>query len=192
MLSHYHGQLLNFSELGRSFGISDTTARRYVDVLEGTFMLRLLRPWHANLGKRLVKSPKLYLRDSGLFHTLQTIDSRRQLLAHNRLGASWEGFAVEEIAKVIQTDGLYFWRTHNGAELDLFWRKGGRNWAVEVKWASAPQLTNSMRIAAEDLKLSHLWVIYPGADTFRLATGVTVLPLSSVREPWPYPSSRRR
>jgi predicted AAA+ superfamily ATPase len=192
MLSHYHGQLLNYSELGRSFGISDTTARRYVDILESTFMLRLLQPWHENLGKRLVKSPKLYVRDSGLFHTLQTIESRRQLLVHNRLGASWEGFIVEEIAKVIRTDGLYFWRTHNGAELDLFWRKGGRSWGVEVKWASAPEVTPSMRIAAKDLELSHLWVVYPGSDTFKLAPGVTVLPVSCVREPWPYPAAKRK
>lgn len=192
MLSHYHGQLLNYSELGRSFGISDVTARRYVDILESTFMLRLLQPWHENLGKRLVKSPKLYVRDSGLFHTLQTIESRKQLMAHNRLGASWEGFMIEEIAKVIRTDGLYFWRTHNGAELDLFWRKGGRSWGVEVKWASAPEVTPSMRNAIKDLGLSHLWVVYPGSETFKLAPGITALPSSGVREPWPYPAAKRR
>jgi hypothetical protein len=191
MLSHYHGQLLNYSELGRSFGISDTAARRYVDLLESTFMIRLLRPWHANLGKRLVKAPKLYLRDSGLFHTLQAVGTHKQLLAHNRLGASWEGFAIEEIAKVLRTDALHFWRTHNGAELDLFWRKGGKSWGVEVKWASAPEVTPSMRGAMADLDLAHLWVIIPGSAGFRLSPRITALPLSDVRDPWPYPSARR-
>jgi uncharacterized protein len=191
MLSHYHGQLLNYSELGRSFGISDTAARRYVEILEGTFMVRLLRPWHANLGKRLVKAPKLYLRDSGVFHTLQAIETRRELLVHNRLGASWEGFVIEEIAKVLRTDGLYFWRTHNGAELDLYWRKGGKAWGAEVKWAGAPEVTPSMRNAIVDLDLAHLWVVYPGSETFRMSPQITALPLSAVRDPWRYPGARR-
>ena len=192
MLSHYHGQLLNFSELGRSFGVSDATARRWTDILESALMIRLLPPWRVNMGKRLVKSPKLYVRDSGLFHALQSIESRRQLLAHNRLGASWEGFVVEEISKAVRPEAMYFWRTHNGAELDLLWRKGGRNWGAEVKWASAPQLTPSIKIASKDLELSHLWVVYPGTGTYRLSADVTVLPMSSVRDPWPYPSPRRK
>ena len=154
-------------------------------------MLRLLRPWHVNLGKRLVKAPKLYLRDSGLFHTLQAIENRKQLLVHNRLGASWEGFAIEEIAKVLRTDGLYFWRTHNGAELDLYWRKGGKAWGVEVKWAAAPGVTPSMRSAMDDLELEHLWVIFPGSETFRLSPRITAFPLSAVCDPWPYPGPRR-
>ncbi len=189
MLSHYHGQILNYAELARSFGISDMTVRRYIDILEGTFMIRVLQPWHVNVGKRLVKRPKIYLRDSGLFHALQSVEDLPQLRTHNKLGASWEGFALENISRTIDRgeQELFFWRTHAGAEVDLFWREGGRNLAVECKYADAPRLTKSMRSVLEDLELDHLWVVYPGPDRYELHERATALPLREVTwdaAPW--------
>lgn len=189
MLCHYHGQVLNYAEFARSFGISDMTVRRYVDILAGTFMVRLLQPWHTNVGKRLVKRPKLYLRDSGLLHTLLAVRTERDLATHNKLGASWEGFALEVAARAIGKRGeeLAFWATHGGAEVDLFWQEHGRNWAVEVKYADAPRLTRSMGAALADLDLTHLWVVYPGDRAYRLDERVTVLPLRDLPAAWPYP-----
>jgi predicted AAA+ superfamily ATPase len=188
MLCHYHGQILNSSELARSFGVSDMTVRRYVEILESAFVVRLLQPWHANLGKRLVKRPKLYLRDSGLLHTLLSVRTARDLAAHNKLGASWEGFALEVAARAIgrRNEELFFWATHSGAEVDLFWRERGRNWAIEVKYADAPRFTPSMASAVKDLELARLWVIYPGGQTYALARNVTALPLAAVADSWQY------
>jgi len=188
MLCHYHGQLLNYAELARSFGISDMTARKYLDILSGTFMVRVLQPWHANVGKRLVKRPKIYLRDSGLFHALMQIENRKQLSSHNKLGASWEGFALECVCQSLNKMGhlLYFWRTHAGAELDLFWQHGGRNWGIEFKYADAPRLTKSMSIAIDDLELAHVWVIYPGKSAYRLAEKISVCPLQCIPPVWEY------
>lgn len=188
MLSHYHGQVLNSSELARSFGVSDMSVRRYLEVLESAFVVRLLQPWYANLGKRLVKSPKLYLRDSGLLHSLLALHTARDLAAHNKLGASWEGFALEVTVRAIRkrSEELFFWATHSGAEVDLFWRERGRNWAVEFKYADAPRLTPSMASAIKDLGLARLWVVYPGDRTYELATNVTALPLVAVSDPWQY------
>lgn len=190
MVCHYHGQVLNHSELARSFGISDMTVRRYLEILEGTFMIRLLQPWHANLGKRLVKRPKLYLRDSGLFHSLLAIDTYPQLATHNKLGASWEGFALEAAIRAIgkRSEELLFWATHSGAEVDLFWQHAGKNQAAEVKYADAPRLTPSMRSALIDLELDHLWVLYPGDRSYPLAEKVTVLPLAQLANGWPRPA----
>ena len=184
MLSHYHGQIMNFAEFARSFGVSDMTVRKYIDILEGTFMVRVLQSWHNNTRKRLVKSPKIYLRDSGLFHSLQSIDSMEQLLAHNRLGPSWEGFAVEQACQAIDKDGrdIYFWRTHAGAEVDLFWQAGGKSWAIECKFADAPKSTRSMQSALVDLELEHLWVVYPGKEKYRIAERITALPLNGIME----------
>lgn len=189
MLCHYHGQVLNHSEFGRSFGVSDMTIRRYLDILESTFIIRLLQPWHTNLGKRLVKRPKLYLRDSGLLHSLLAIGSARDLAAHNKLGPSWEGFALEVAARAIgkRNEELNFWGTHAGAEVDLFWQEHGRNWAIEIKYADAPRLTPSMTSAVADLKLAHLWVIYPGDRAYPLAAKVSVLPLTEIADQWRYP-----
>jgi predicted AAA+ superfamily ATPase len=188
MLCHYHGQVLNFSELARSFGVSDMTVRRYLEILESAFVVRLLQPWHANLGKRLVKRPKLYLRDSGLLHTLLSVRTTRDLAAHNKLGASWEGFALEAAARAIgrRNEELFFWATHSGAEVDMFWRERGRNWAIEVKYADAPRFTPSMASAVKDLELARLWVIYPGGRTYALARNVTALPLTAVADSWQY------
>lgn len=191
MICHYHGQILNHSELARSFGISDMTVRRYLEILEGTFMIRLLQPWHLNIGKRLVKRPKLYLRDSGLFHSLLSIDSFPQLATHNKLGASWEGFALETAIRAIgkRSEEFSFWATHSGAEVDLFWQHAGRNLAVEVKYADAPRLTPSMKSALDDLELDHLWVLYPGDRSYPLAENITVLPLAQLVKGWEYPES---
>ena len=188
MLSHYHGHILNYAELGRSFGVSDMTVRKYCDILEGTFMVRILQPWFVNIGKRLVKRPKLYLRDSGLFHVLLSIETPEQLYASPRLGASWEGFALECVCRNLgKEDGdLYFWNTHAGAELDLFWQARGQNWGVEFKYEDAPGLTRSMRTAVEDLKLERLWVVYPGKAAYRLAEKIQVVPLADVRDTWNY------
>lgn len=188
MICHYHGQILNHSELARSFGISDMTVRRYLEILEGTFMIRLLQPWHVNLGKRLVKRPKLYLRDSGLFHSLLAIESFRQVATHNKLGASWEGFALETAIRAIgkRSEELSFWATHSGAEVDLFWQHAGKNQAVEVKYADAPRLTPSMKSAVHDLELEHLWVLYPGDRRYALAEKVSVLPMTQLGSAWPY------
>lgn len=189
MLCHYHGQILNYAELARAFGISDMTVRRYVDILEGTFMVRLLQPWHVNLGKRLVKRPKLYLRDSGLLHALLAIRSLQDLATHNKLGASWEGFALEVAARAIgkRQEELAFWATHSGAEVDLFWQEHGKHWGVELKYADAPRLTRSMAVAVEDLALEHLWVVYPGDRTYALADKVSTLPLVGIGDRWSYP-----
>jgi len=188
MLSHYHGHILNYAELGRSFGVSDMTVRKYCDILEGTFMVRILQPWFVNLGKRLVKRPKLYLRDSGLFHALQSIETPEQLHASPRLGASWEGFALDCVCRTLEKeDGdLYFWNTHAGAELDLFWQARGQGWGVEFKYEDAPRLTRSMQTAVADLKLKRLWVVYPGKAAYRLTERIRVIPLADVRDPWNY------
>ena len=182
MLCHYHAQVVNYAEFARNFGIADMTVRRYIDILAGTFMVRILQPWHSNTSKRLVKRPKIYLRDSGLFHALLAIDSMEQLMGHNRLGASWEGFALECACRALdkRDEELYFWRTHTGAEVDLFWQKSGRNWAVECKFADAPRLTRSMHSASTELDLEHLWVVYPGKARYRLDERITALPLTEV------------
>lgn len=188
MLSHYHGQVMNYAEFARSFGISDTTVRRYLDILEGTFMVRVLQPWHVNVGKRLVKRPKLYFRDTGLLHALMAIRSSRDLASHHKLGASWEGFALEVVTRCIgkRNEELSFWATHSGAEVDLFWKEHGKNWAVEIKYADAPRLTPSMKSAVKDLDLEHLWVVYPGDRSYALASGITTLTIEAIAETWKY------
>ena len=188
MLSHYHGQILNFSELGRSFGVSDMTVRRYCEILEGAFMIRLLAPWATNVGKRVVRRPKLYLRDSGVAHALMSVESMEQLRSSPKLGASWEGFALECVSRVLdrEDEELFFWRTHSGAELDLLWQWGGRNWGVECKYRDAPRMTRSMKSALEDLDLAGLWVVYPGRTSYRLAENVHVLPFHELGATWDY------
>ena len=188
MLSHYHGQILNYSELGRSFGVSDMTVRRYCEILEGAFMIRLLQPWAVNIGKRIVRRPKLFMRDSGLYHALMSVETEVQLQSTPKLGASWEGFALESICRVLNREEqeLYFWRTHSGSELDLLWQWGGLNWGVEFKYQDAPRLTRSMKAAMEELELAGLWVIYPGRTSYRLAEKILVLPLCDIGVVWNY------
>ena len=153
-------------------------------------MVRLLQPWQVNIGKRLIKRPKLYLRDSGILHALLAIRSPRDLAAHNKLGASWAGRTLEVAARAIgkRNEELAFWATHNNAKVDLFWQEHGRNWAVEVKYADAPRLTRSMASAMTHLELAHLWGVYPGDRTYPLAEGVSTLPITGIGTCWRYES----
>ena len=178
MIAHYHGQIWNGSELAASLGVAPNTVRAYLDALEQTYMVRRLQPWHTNLGKRVVKSSKIYLRDSGLLHTLLGLRNGAELRTHPKLGASWEGFVIEELLKALGPDEAYFYAVHSGSELDLMLVRGGRRIGVEVKWADAPGMTRSMHVARADLKLDELWVVYPGERTYALSDQVTVLPLA--------------
>lgn len=180
MVAHYHGNIWSAAEPARSLGISEPTIRRYLDALTGLFMVRQLQPWHENLGKRQVKSPKIYVRDSGLLHQLLGIRTDKELLSHPKCGASWEGYAVEEALKHFQPDEAYFWATHQGAELDLLLFKDGRRLGVEIKRMDAPTLTPSMRIALENLRLNQLVILYPGSTRYTLAKRVEVLPLAAL------------
>ena len=162
MVAHSHGSVWNSADPARSLGIGESTVRRYLDLLSGLLMVRQLQPWHENLGKRQVKSPKVYVRDSGLLHSLLGANSESELLSHPKCGASWEGYAVEEVLKATAAGEAYFWATHQGAELDLLLFKGGRRIGVEIKRTDAPTLTPSMRIACKDLKLDQLLIAYPG------------------------------
>lgn len=180
MLAHYHGQTWNASELGRSMGLSDKTVRSYLDILSGTFMVRQLQPWFENLGKRQVKSPKIYLRDSGLLHSLLDIPNHHTLLGHPKIGASWEGYVIEQVLQTIRPTQAYFWATHSGAEVDLVFPHQGRNFGVEVKFSEAPKITASMRTALSDLGLEHLWVLYPGQHAYPVDERISVWPLKDV------------
>lgn len=180
MLAHYHGQVWNAAEPARSLGVNESTARRYLDLLEGVFMVRQLQPWHENLKKRQVKSPKVYFRDSGLLHQLLGVRTLTELLSHPKCGASWEGYVVEEIIATAKPDAAYFWATHAGAELDLLLFKDGRRIGVEIKRADAPRLTPSMRVALEDLRLDRMMVVYPGEWRYELAEQVEVVPVKEI------------
>lgn len=177
MLAHYHGQTWNGNEIAGSMGISPTTARHYLDALEQTFMIRRLLPWHVNVGKRLVKTPKIYFRDSGVFHALLGISSHADLLTHPKLGASWEGFALEEVLRTCPDEDAYFYGVHSGSEIDLYFPNRGVG--IEVKFQDVPRLTRSMRISMEDLKLKELLVVYPGKREFELAEGIRAVPLTT-------------
>lgn len=185
MLTHYHGSIFNASEIGRSLGFNYKTIQRYADILSGTFMIRQLRPWFENLGKRQVKSPKIYIRDSGIFHTLLGVNNRDDLLLHPKLGASWEGFALEEIIRLhqMEADECFFWATHQQAELDLFLLKDGKRLGFEFKYSGAPKLTRSMQVAMEDLKLDFLSVIYPGRINYPLKENIHVYGLEEYLRP---------
>lgn len=182
MIAHYHGQVLNFSELGRSFGVNDVTVRRYLEILAGTFMIELLQPWHSNVKKRQVRSPKLYIRDSGIFHSLLQIESHSQLQSNPKLGASWEGFVVEQARRAAPFSHrhFYFWSVHSGSELDLFWNQRGKSFGIEVKYSDAPKLDRAVKVILKDLDLAHLWIIYPGPDSYPLSEQVTVIPVREI------------
>jgi predicted AAA+ superfamily ATPase len=183
MLAHMHGQVWNAAEPARSLGVNESTVRRYLDWLTQAFVVRQLQPWHTNLGKRQVKAPKVYLRDSGLLHELLGIVDMGALGRHPKVGASWEGFALDQVLRVAQPDEAWFWATHGGAELDLLLTKEGRRVGVEFKRADAPQLTPSMRIAMADLGLDALYVVYPGDRRYALAERVEAVPLAALLEP---------
>lgn len=182
MVAHHHGQIWNAAELARGMGVGEATVRRYLDLLAGVFMVRQLPPWFENLGKRQVKAPKIYVRDSGLLHVLLGVTSRRDLEMHPKVGASWEGYAVEEVLKAIQPDEAYFWATHQGAELDLLLFKNGKRIGVECKRSDSPSLTPSMRIALADLRLDRLHVVYPGDRRYALAKNIDVMPLGDLAD----------
>jgi len=182
MLAHYHAQTWNASEFARSLGVSDKTIRSYLDVLTGTFMIRQLQPWFENIGKRQVKTPKIYFRDSGLLHSLLGIQTWHDLFGHPKVGASWEGFALEQVLQAAQPTQAYFWGVHSGGELDLLFMQGGKKYGVEVKFSEAPQATASMRTALETLNLAHLWIIHPGEHSYPIAEDITALPLKSLAE----------
>ena len=175
MLCHYHGQTFNSSEIARSLGITDYMARKYLDILTGTFMMRTLYPWLENIGKRQVKAPKIYFRDSGILHALLGLHDKQNLLNHPRLGAFWEGFALEEVVRKYRaaSDECFFWGTQSGAELDLLLHQGGKRIGFEFKYSDAPKLTPSMRIAHADLKLDHLYAIHPGVGSYPMAEFAT-------------------
>jgi uncharacterized protein len=184
MIAHYHGQTWNASEIAGSLGINYKTAQHYLDILTGSFMIRALPPWTENLGKRVRKAPRIYLRDSGLFHALQNIRSLSDLQAHPKLGASWEGLALEHVLRVLRVEPgeAFHWGTHGGAELDLLLVRGGRRWGFELKFADAPRTTKSMRAALDDLKLERLYVIYPGEKDYALDDRIHVVALRHVEE----------
>ena len=180
MLGHYHGQTWNASELARSMGLTDKTVRSYLDILTGTFMVRQLQPWHENIGKRQVKSPKIFFRDSGLLHSLLGIDDAHALLGNPRVGASWEGFAMEQFLRVVPQSEVFFWSTHSGAELDLLFFCKGRRFGVEFKFSEAPKITKSMRVALEDLRLDHIWIVNPGKHSYPAAEKITVYSIGDI------------
>ncbi|MEZ4219890.1 MAG: ATP-binding protein [Polyangiaceae bacterium] len=177
MLAHYHGQTWNAAEPARSLGVTEPTTRRYLDLLTDAFMIRQLRPWHANIAKRQVKAPKVYVRDSGVLHSLLGIGTQKQLLTHPKLGASWEGFVLEQVLTTVPHDEAHFWATHQGAELDLLLRQGKELLGIECKRADAPTLTRSMRSALETLGLTRLYVVYPGSKRYSLSSRVEVVSL---------------
>ena len=180
MLAHYHGQIWNAAEPARSLGVNESTVRRYLDWLTQAFLVRQLQPWHANLGKRQVKAPKVYVRDAGLLHALLGIEDAAALGRHPKSGASWEGFALDQVLRIAKPDEAYFWATHAGAELDLLMIKDGRRIGVEFKRTDAPTLTPSIRTALADLQLDAVYVVYPGSRRYRLAENVEAVPLGAL------------
>lgn len=180
MMAHYHGQVWNAAQLARSLGTAENTVRRYLDILSGAYMIRVLPPWFQNLRKRQVKAGKIYLRDSGLLHALLQLTSSADLQAHPKLGASWEGFALEQVIAALGSREVYFWATHGGAELDLLIRVAGKHYGFEFKYADAPGTSKSMHVAMADLDLEHLWVVYPGHQEYSLDDKITALPIDAV------------
>lgn len=183
MVAHFHAQIWNAAEPARALGVNPSTTRRYLDLLTDAMMVRQLQPWHANLGKRQVRSPKVYVRDSGLLHQLLGLGTEKALLSHPKLGASWEGFVVEQLLAVEPHDEAWFWATHQGAEIDLLLRRGDRLLGVECKRADAPRMTPSIRIATDDLGLDRVAVVYPGDKRYRLADRVEAVPLATLAHP---------
>jgi len=182
MLAHYHGQLWNASELARAFGVADTTVRSYLDKLTDALVVRQLQPWFENLGKRQVRAPKIYVRDSGLLHTLLNLPTLRDVEAHPKIGASWEGFIIEQLVCRLQVhaDECFFWRTQAGAELDLLIVRGRKRLGFEIKRTSAPIVTPSMRAALADLKLDSLTVIHAGSDSYPLTNKIRAVAASAI------------
>ncbi|MCM8792139.1 MAG: ATP-binding protein [Candidatus Omnitrophica bacterium] len=184
MLAHYQAQVFAASEIGKSLGISDHTAQRYLDLLSGTFMIRQLQPWYYNTKKRLIKRPKIYFRDSGILHALLSLEKKEDIFSHPKLGASWEGFILEEVIKhlKLRDEEVFFWGVHTGAELDIVFRKRGRLYGIEIKYAQAPSINPSMRSAFSELALKYLWVIYPGREGYLLNRKIKVLSANEIEK----------
>ena len=180
MLAHYHGQVWNSSEIAKSLAISHITSKKYLDLLTAGFVVRQVPPWFENAGKRIVKAPKVFIRDSGIFHCLLNISDGKALDSHPKLGASWEGFVMEQLLDWLGERHAYFWGTHQGAELDLFTIRNGKRWGFEIKYNEAPTMTRSMHIALKDLKLDRLWVIYPGASSYPMHEKVEAVGLVNI------------
>ena len=192
MLAHYHGQTWNAAELARSMDVRAAAVNHYRDLLAGTYMIRVLPPWFENLGKRLVKSPKVFLRDSGILHFLLGLEETQELPLHPRYGASWEGFALEQTLRAHGERDAYFYATQRGAELDLLLLRRGRRWGFEFKCTDAPRTTKSMRTVIEDLGLTHLWVLYPGDQEYPLNDTITALPLRKIHDLELHPGAARQ
>lgn len=180
MLAHSHGKIWNASPFGSSLGLTHPTIRKYLDILTGLFMVRQLQPWYANIKKRQVKSPKVYIRDTGLLHALIGINSEKELPRHPICGASWEGFVIEEIIRSVEPHDIYYWATHQGAEIDLVFFKGGKMYGVEVKRADAPTMTKSIETALECLDIERIAVIYPGKRRYSIHKQVDVVPFDEI------------
>src|SRR3989338_5764774 len=180
MLANSHGQIWNAAPIASSLGVSEPTVRKYLDILTGVFMVRQLHPWHVNIKKRQVKAPKVYIRDTGILNSFLELKTEAEILRHQTCGASWEGFVIEQLIRILGIDHPYFWATHQGAEIDLVFNKGGRMYGVEIKRADAPTMTPSMRIALEDLKLERIAVIYPGAKRYAIHDKVDVMPFNEM------------
>ena len=180
MLAHYHGQTWNASELSRAMGLSDKTVRSYLDILNGAFMVRQLLPWFENMGKRQVRSPKIYLRDSGLLHSLLNVPDWLNLLGHPKVGASWEGFIIEQALSILNPNEAYFWASHGAAELDLLFFVKGKRYGIEAKFSEAPEVTRSMHISLNDLGLEHLWILYPGPHSYAIQERMSAWSIQSL------------
>lgn len=182
MLAHYHGQTWNGSEIGRALQLSHVTVKRYLDLLTGALLVRQLPPWFENIGKRLVKAPKVYLRDSGLMHALLGLERMEDIESHPKLGASWEGVALETLLAWHGDTDAFYWGTHGGAEVDLCWMTGARRIGVEIRYTSQPAVTRSMRVAMEDLRLDRLYVVHPGSGNYPLADRIAAVGLADMQE----------
>ncbi len=182
MVAHYHAQVWNASAIGRSLAVSHHTVNKYLDILSGAFVIRRLEPWYENISKRLVKSPKVYIRDSGILHSLLRLPDREALLSHPKLGASWEGFALEQVLAVTGSTDAYFYGTQSGAELDLLLLRKGKRWGVEFKYGDAPGMTKSLHVALADLSLERACIVYPGTRKYAVHEKIDCVPLAGFRE----------
>jgi hypothetical protein len=182
ILAHYHGQIWNAAEPARSLGISETSVRRYLDILTDVFMIRQMQPWHANLKKRQVKAPKIFFRDTGLLHHLLGIRTEKELLTHPKSGSSWEGLAIEEALRAFHPEEAFYWATHAGAEIDIVMQRNNTLYGVECKRVDAPRMTPSIRTALDELGLEKILIVYPGSRAYSLADRVKAIPLSALAE----------
>ena len=180
MVAHHHGQVWNAAEFARSLGRDEKTARNYLDILSGALVVRQLQPWHVNIKKRQIKSPKIYIRDSGILHSLLSIRTRRDLFSHIKAGASWEGFVLEQVLLLTGERDAYFWSTHGGAELDLLLSPEGARLGFEFKFTDNVRTTRSMRIAIDDLELNHLYIVHPGVRSYLIDENISALSITDL------------